>query len=122
MMSTDVDVKGRRTGLAVASGHMLWLAYAALLGVLVACYLALFASGHGAGVDFACVRAASVVAAHGGNPYDFAQLWRVEDAFYNGPHHFVRGDPSSYYLDRYYNPPLFATALRPLIGLPFAVG
>jgi hypothetical protein len=101
---------------------MSWLAYATLLAALIACYLTLLTWGRNTGVDFACFRAAAVVAMHGGNPYDFTQLWRAENALYNLPHHLVPGEPSYYYLDRYYNPPLFATLLRPLTPLNFELG
>ena len=119
-MLTGRQVRARYP--AVYGWRLLWLAYAALLATLIACYLTLLAWGHNIGVDFAYFRAAAVVATHGGNPYDFKQLWQAENALYNLPRHLQPGDPSYYYLDRYYNPPLFATLLRPLASLSFELG
>src|SRR5579875_3770175 len=99
-----------------------WLGYAASVALVLAYYLIVFIRGAGTGVDFACFRAASLLFAHGGNPYDFAQLWHLENALYNAPLHLRPGSPAYYRLDRYYNPPLFATALTPLARLPFATG
>lgn len=99
-----------------------WIGYAVVLAALIAYYALVFAWGTGLGVDFACFRAAALVITHGGNPYDFGQLWRMENALYNVPAHLHPGAPAYYYLDRYYNPPLFATAMAPLARLPFAQG
>ncbi len=111
--------RGRAT---LSIGRLSWLAYTAVVAVLLACYASIFRGGIGGGVDFACFRAAAVVLSHGGNPYDFGQLWRVENALYNVPQHLHPGAPAYYYLDRYYNPPLFATLLTPLTHLPLAAG
>jgi hypothetical protein len=110
----------RRAALSI--GRLWWLAYAVVVAVLLACYASIFRGGIGGGVDFACFRAAAVVFSHGGNPYDFGQLWRVENALYNVPGHLQPGAPAYYYLDRYYNPPLFATLLTPLTHLSLAMG
>lgn len=120
MVSTTARVSVSRPSLSVI--RVQWLGYCALVAVMVTYYLAVFLHGAGAGVDFACFRAASLVMAHGGNPYDFAQLWHVEDSLYNGPTHLRPGSPTYYGLDRYYNPPIFATALTPLARLPFVEG
>jgi hypothetical protein len=99
-----------------------WLGYCALVAVMVTYYLTVLLHGAGTGVDFACFRAATIMFAHGGNPYDLAQLWRVENALYNAPLHLHPGSAAYYDLDRYYNPPLFATALTPFARLPLTVG
>lgn len=112
----------RLTSMAPLARRLHWLGYRALVAVMVTYYLTIFLHGAGTGVDFACFRAAAILFAHGGNPYDFAQLWQVENALYNAPLHLHPGLPAYYDLDRYYNPPLFATALTPFTRLPLTLG
>jgi len=112
----------RQTRSYVVLAHLHWLSYAVLVAFMVASYVTVFLHGPGMGVDFACFRAAAVIFVHGGNPYDFAQLWRVENALYNAPLHLRPGAPEYYGFDRYYNPPLFAAALIPLIHMPLTQG
>ena len=112
----------RLTSLAPLARRLHWLGYCALVAVMVTYYLTVFLHGVGAGVDFACFRAASLLLAHGGNPYDLAQLGRAENALYNAPLHLHPGSPAYYDLDRYYNPPLFASVLTPLTRLPLTAG
>src|SRR5438105_1764178 len=119
-MSIAVGARRQRLFGSITYAH--WLCYGVLVAVLIAAYATMLSHGAFPGVDFACFRAASLVLAHGGNPYDFAQLWRVENALYNLPHHVRPGTAAYYALDRYYNPPLFATLLSPLARLPYAVG
>ncbi len=112
----------RLTSIATLARRLHWLGYCALVAVMVTYYLTVFLHGVGTGVDFACFRAAAILFAHGGNPYDLTQLWRAENALYNAPLHVHPGSPAYYDLDRYYNPPLFATALTPFARLPLTVG
>src|SRR2546430_12575325 len=119
-MSVAVGTRRQRGVWSIAYAH--WLCYGVLVAALIAVYTTILVHGVFLGVDFACFRAASIVLAHGGNPYDFVQLWRVENALYNLPHHLRPGTAAYYALDRYYNPPLFATLLAPLARLPYAAG
>ena len=41
--------------------------------------------GIGMGIDFACFRAASLLLAHGDNPYDVNQPWQQENLPYSVP-------------------------------------
>jgi len=101
---------------------VLWLGYAALVAGLIALYITAAMRGVGMGVDFACFRAASLLLAHGGNPYDVNQLWQQENLLYNVPHHLTPADVGYYPFDEYRNPPLFALLLTPLARLPFTAG
>ena len=119
-MSTAVGARRQRVIWSITYAH--WLCYGGLVAVLICAYMTILVHGAFLGVDFACFRAASIVLAQGGNPYDFGQLWHAENALYNLPHHVRPGTPAYYALNRYYNPPLFATLLWPLARLPYAVG
>lgn len=105
--------------LAARLVRLHWFAYVALLVMLCTIYTVMVKWGAGLGFDFADFRAAAVVLAHGGNPYDRAQLWRVEDALYNRPLHLQTLDFRYYHFDPYHNPPLFAALLTPLTHLPY---
>jgi len=121
-MSTRQGAPARRGSVVLPLARLLWYAYVALVVVLVAYYAVVLTRGAGTGVDFACFRSAAILFAHGGNPYDAARLWHTQDALYNAPRHLRPGMRDYYYLDRYYNPPLFHAALVPLARLPFAGG
>lgn len=101
-----------------------WLGYAVLVTALVVFYLTLWSMRQtlGIGVDYADFRAASIVLAHGGNPFDMAQLWRQENTLYNVPLHLHPSDAGYYQVDEYRNPTLFAVLLTPLARLPFMQG
>src|SRR2546430_12755103 len=112
---------GVRLG-ALSGGGVVWLGYDALVAGLIALYITAAMRGVGMGVDFACFRAASLLLAHGGNPYDVNQLWQQENLLYNVPHHLAPVDVGYYPFDEYRNPPLFALLLTPLARLPFTAG
>ena len=61
--------------------------------VLLLAYARQLASAPTAGQDFRAFFAAATVAAHGGDPYDWAALSRTEDALYNTPGQILPGDP-----------------------------
>ncbi len=106
-----------RTSDSTAPGAVfVRLGFASVVALMLAIYVVIVTRTTFLGADFACFRAATILLAHGGNPYDLAQMWRMENALYNHP-----GAPH-YSLDRYYNPPLFNAALAPLSGLPLAQG
>lgn len=112
-----------RLGRAALAGARLHrLAYSALAALLIAVYISVLARGFGLGVDYACFRAASLLLAHGGNPFDYGQLFQMENALYNVPHHLHPGSLGYYRLDEYRNPTLFATLLTPLALLAFLPG
>ncbi len=106
----------RTRDVGVPGAVFLRLGFALVVALMLAIYVVIVTRTTFLGADFACFRAATILLAHGGNPYDLAQMWRMENALYNHP-----GTPH-YALDRYYNPPLFNAALVPLAGLPLAQG
>lgn len=106
----------KTTAIAIPGAFLRRLGFAATIALILAIYALIVMRTSFLGADFACWRAAAMLLAHGGNPYDPTQMWRLENTLYNHP-----GAPH-YGLDRYYNPPLFATMLVPLVGLPFAQG
>lgn len=113
-----------RTHRAAAFIRLHWLGFAMLAAILATLYLTLLSMGHGLGVgaDYADFRAASLLLAHGGNPYDMEQLWKQENALYNVPWHLHPGDSGYYFVDEYRNPTLFAVILTPLARLSFERG
>ena len=99
-----------------------WLAYAGLIAVLASLYLTMYSWGVSVGYDFGCFRAAALLLANGGDPYNAAQLWHEENALYNLPGHLRAATAGYYSPNLYYNPLLFATLLTPLARLPFMQG
>jgi hypothetical protein len=87
--------------------------------VLVLAYARQLAVAPTAGQDFRAFFAAATVAAHGGDPYDWAALGRTEEALYNGPAHLRAGDPNFYDFLPYPEGPWLALALEPLTALPW---
>ncbi len=85
--------------------------------VLLLAYARQLASAPTAGQDFRAFFAAATVAAHGGDPYDWAALSRTEDALYNTPGQILPGDPRYYDFLPYPEGPWLALALQPLTGL-----
>ena len=63
---------------------------------LLLAYARQLAGAPTAGQDFRAFFAAATVAAHGGDPYDWAALSRTEEALYNAPAQVTPGD-SRYY-------------------------
>lgn len=119
MLST-VHLRLTRSGLTGA--RLPRLAYGALVALLIAVYASVVAKGRGMGVDYACFRAASLLLARGGNPFDYGQLFQMENRLYNLPLHLHPGALDYYYLDEFRNPILFATLLTPLARLPLQPG
>jgi hypothetical protein len=87
--------------------------------VLVLAYVRQLAVAPTAGQDFRAFFAAATVAAHGGDPYDWATLGASEEALYNAPAHIRAGDPTYYDFLPYPEGPWLALALEPLTGLPW---
>lgn len=114
--------QSRLRGVSISAARPIRLAYSALAALLIAVYISVLARGLNVGVDYACFRAASLLLAQGGNPYDYGQLFRVENALYNLPHRLQPGTLGFYRLDEYRNPTLFATLLTPLARLPLETG
>jgi Glycosyltransferase family 87 len=85
--------------------------------VLVLAYVRQLAVAPTAGQDFRAFFAAATVAAHGGDPYDWATLGRNEEALYNARAHIRAGDPAYYDFLPYPEGPWLALALEPLTGL-----
>ena len=85
--------------------------------VLLLAYARQLAGAPTAGQDFRAFFAAATVAAHGGDPYDWAALGRTEQALYNAPAHITPGDPRYYDFLPYPEGPWLALALEPLTGL-----
>lgn len=121
MAHIDRDMLGARLSplLAARLVRLHWLAYATLLVILCTIYVVMVRWGAGLGFDFADFRAAAVVLAHGGNPYDRLQLWPVEDALYNRPLHLQPLDFRYYHFDPYHNLPLYAAILTPFAQIPY---
>jgi len=102
--------------------RLLRLGYVVLVAGLLVLYVTMLSWNIRIGYDFSCFRAASILLAHGGNPYDAAQLWRQENLLYNLPSHLRGGTLGYYAFDPYNNPLLFAWVLTPLAALPYTEG
>jgi hypothetical protein len=89
--------------------------------VLVLAYARQLAAAPTAGQDFRAFFAAAAVAAHGGDPYDWAALGRAEQALYNAPGHIAPGDPRYNDFLPFPEGPWLALALEPLTGLDWRV-
>ena len=89
--------------------------------ILLLAYARQLAAAPTAGQDFRAFFAAATVAAHGGDPYDWAALGRTENALYNAPSHLAPGDSRYYDFLPFPEGPWLALGLQPMTGLPWQV-
>ncbi|TME54745.1 MAG: DUF2029 domain-containing protein [Chloroflexi bacterium] len=88
---------------------------------LLLAYARQLAGAPTAGQDFRAFFAAATVAAHGGDPYDWAALSRTEEALYNAPAQVTPGDSRYYDFLPYPEGPWLALGLEPLTSLEWRV-
>jgi hypothetical protein len=91
-----------------ARSRVRWLT--ALVVAWAVVYLVQYVPARGNGSDFQVFYAGAYADAHGSDPFNWPQLWRVEQLLYNGG----LGRHNGFVFAPYGDPPPFALVLRPL--------